>query len=224
MGLIEEIFDKTCEVMLSVPGIFDISLENPPLLVSARAGLYYVNFRVLPSFPEYYNKQISNLVKRIKAEEFKKIDKVFSTETTGIYFGCRVAPELGVGYVTVLKEEKLYGKGGNIHGVINQGEYAIGVDDMVTTKGTLIKAVNTIRKYGAEVETCFVNFDRRESEEKTDFNTIALAWMDEKFLEKVKATGRFNQRQIEELEKYIYNPLKWSLEWGLNHPNGLKLS
>jgi len=62
----------------------------------------------------------------------------------------------------VRKEEKGHGTGKLIEGNLKEGDVAAMFEDVVTTGGSVIKAINAVRESGAEVKKLFVIVDREE--------------------------------------------------------------
>lgn len=65
-------------------------------------------------------------------------------------------------YVIVRKEAKEYGTGNRIEGHLENGEELVVLEDIATTGGSALNAVNALRKAGATVERVLVVVDRQE--------------------------------------------------------------
>jgi orotate phosphoribosyltransferase len=63
---------------------------------------------------------------------------------------------------TVRKEPKGHGRGKQIEGNFQEGDRVVVVDDVITTGGSTLKAIEAIRKAGGEVVFCLVLVDREE--------------------------------------------------------------
>ena len=62
----------------------------------------------------------------------------------------------------VRKEEKGHGTGKMVEGNLKAGDKVAMVEDVVTTGGSVIKAINAVREAGAEVSILLVIVDREE--------------------------------------------------------------
>ncbi len=62
----------------------------------------------------------------------------------------------------VRKEEKKHGTAKLIEGNLRKGDKVVVVEDVVTTAGSVIKAINAVQELGAIVEAVFVIVDREE--------------------------------------------------------------
>jgi orotate phosphoribosyltransferase len=63
---------------------------------------------------------------------------------------------------TVRKEPKGHGQGKQIEGNFKSGDRVVVVDDVITTGGSTLKAIEAIRTAGGEVVFCLVLVDRDE--------------------------------------------------------------
>lgn len=63
---------------------------------------------------------------------------------------------------TVRKEPKGHGRGKQIEGNFKEGDRVVVVDDVITTGGSTLKAIEAIRAAGGDVVFCLVLVDREE--------------------------------------------------------------
>ncbi len=77
---------------------------------------------------------------------------------------------------TVRKEPKGHGRGKQIEGNFQEGNKVVVVDDVITTGGSTLKAIDAIRKAGGEVVFCLVLVDREEGgREAIEANGVPVA-------------------------------------------------
>lgn len=74
----------------------------------------------------------------------------------------RTHPDEALQVFTVRKEPKGHGAGKQIEGNFAQGQNIIVVDDVITTGGSTLKAIDAIEKAGGHVKFCIVLVDREE--------------------------------------------------------------
>ncbi|MEM6691166.1 MAG: orotate phosphoribosyltransferase [Planctomycetota bacterium] len=78
----------------------------------------------------------------------------------------------------VRKEPKGHGTGKQVEGPVKPGEKVVIVEDVITSGGSAIKAVEAVRKFGLEVDTVVAIVDRlaggREAFEAVGIELIAL--------------------------------------------------
>jgi orotate phosphoribosyltransferase len=130
-------------------------------LASGKQSAYYIDLRVLPSFPGYFRLGIRAL-KDLVAEKVGLFDIFASVPTSGLVFGSALAYEMGKPFIYVRKDPKSYGTNKMIEGFLNPGSKVVIVDDVATTGTSLSSAVEIIRTNGGIVEDVVALVDRHE--------------------------------------------------------------
>jgi len=133
-------------------------------LASGKQSAYYIDLRVLPSFPGYFRLGISAL-KDMVAEKVGRFDTFASVPTSGLVFGSALAYEMNKPFIYVRKEPKAYGTNKTIEGFLEPGSKVIIVDDVATTGTSLSSAVEIIRANSGIVEDVVALVDRHEGGE-----------------------------------------------------------
>jgi orotate phosphoribosyltransferase len=133
-------------------------------LASGKQSAYYIDLRVLPSFPAYFRLGISAL-KDMVAEKVGRFDTFASVPTSGLVFGSALAYEMNKSFIYVRKEPKAYGTNKMIEGFLEPSSKVIIVDDVATTGTSLSSAVEIIRANGGIVEDVVALVDRHEGAE-----------------------------------------------------------
>jgi orotate phosphoribosyltransferase len=131
-------------------------------LTSGKTSSYYVDLRVVPSDPETYRLAVSAYLEMAKELGQESFDVVAGVATAGVTISSPLAYLLKKPMVYVRKEEKGHGLGKLIEGVTRPGWRAIVIDDLVTTGGSIISAVQALRKSGCTVKEALVLVDRLE--------------------------------------------------------------
>jgi orotate phosphoribosyltransferase len=132
-------------------------------LTSGRISPYYIDLRIIPSFPEAFQKvcdlYIKLLEKELRAENF---DRIAGIPTAGMPFASVIAYHLKKPFIYIRSKVKLHGRERRIEGVIMPGNRVLLVDDLVTTGLSLRKAAKNIRAEGGVVSDALVMLDREE--------------------------------------------------------------
>jgi orotate phosphoribosyltransferase len=117
-------------------------------LSSGRNSSFYIDLRVLQSYPLYFRKTISLLkmliLSRIGLDEF---DYICSIPTSGTIFGSSLSYELFKPHIYVRKDPKGYGTQKKIEGNLIPGSRVLFVEDVVTTGNSLLSAVESVAEY-----------------------------------------------------------------------------
>lgn len=133
-------------------------------LASGKQSAYYIDLRVLPSFPGYFRLGISAL-KDMVAEKVGQFDTFASVPTSGLVFGSALAYEMNKPFIYIRKELKAYGTNKMIEGFLEPGSKVLIVDDVATTGTSVSSAVEIMRANGGIVEDVVALVDRHEGAE-----------------------------------------------------------
>ena len=137
-------------------------------LASGRISPFYVDCRSLMAHPE-----ARRVVAQLAYEALAgvEIDCLGGLEIGAIPiavtisdFACGVAPQRLWRTFVVRKQAKDHGLGKFIEGDIRPGDRALIVDDVLTSGGSLLKAVGAAREAGLQVEHALVLVDRQEED------------------------------------------------------------
>lgn len=123
---------------------------NPFTWASGWNSPIYTDNRKTLSYPE-----VRTFIKielcRLIMENFGQADAIAGVATGAIAQGALVADELGLPYVYVRSTPKDHGLENLIEGNLTPGQKVVVVEDLVSTGGSSLKAVEAIRKAGCEV-------------------------------------------------------------------------
>ena len=84
-------------------------------------------------------------------KHFPEAEAVAGVATGAIAQGALVAEELGLPYCYVRPKPKDHGMGNQVEGQLEQGAKVVVVEDLISTGGSSLKAVEALRQYGVEV-------------------------------------------------------------------------
>ena len=130
-------------------------------LASGKQSSYYIDLRVLPSFPAYFRLTINALRDTI-AKNVGEFDTIASMPTSGLVFGSALAYEMSKPFIYARKESKDHGTGKTIEGFLKSGSKVVVVDDVATTGTSVSSAVEIIRANGGLVEDVVALVNRHE--------------------------------------------------------------
>jgi orotate phosphoribosyltransferase len=131
-------------------------------LSSGRHSSYYLDLRVVPSYPDAYALELEAfkaVAERIGKQNF---DVVAGVATAGLTISSPLAFLLKKPMVYVRKEEKTHGMGRMVEGAPLPRWRALVVDDVITSGGSVLAAVDGLRKSGLLVNDALVLIDRLE--------------------------------------------------------------
>src|SRR6059036_1701521 len=129
-------------------------------LSGGKLSPYYLDLRVLPSFPDAFHASIELLGKTARA--IADIAKIAGIPTGGLPWASVLAYTLSKPLVYVRKEVKHHGREKMVEGLLAPGDKVLLVDDVITTGKNIFDASQTLRNEGGVVEDALVLVDREE--------------------------------------------------------------
>jgi orotate phosphoribosyltransferase len=135
-------------------------------LASGKQSPYYIDLRMLPSFPKHFKLTIGALKKVVTDTLGNQFDAFASIPTSGLVFGSALAYEMEKPFLYVRKEAKGYGTSRLIEGHLASGGKVVIVDDVATTGTSVGQAVGVIRANGGIVEDVVALVNRMEGAEE----------------------------------------------------------
>src|SRR2546422_3373012 len=129
-------------------------------LSGGKLSPYYLDLRVLPSFPDAFHASIELLGKT--ARTIADIAKIGGIPTGGLPWASVLAYSLSKPLVYVRKEVKHHGREKMVEGLLAPGDRVLLVDDVITTGHNVLAALQTLRAEGGVIEDALVLVDREE--------------------------------------------------------------
>ncbi len=132
-------------------------------LSSGKDSSYYVDLRIVPSFPHEFRKMIKTLGSLISEKiGYENFDYIASVPTSGLVIASSLAIEIVKPLIYIRQKPKNYGTESVIEGKINQGSKVLLVDDVGTTGLSLLNAIKTLRDSKMIVTDAFTIINRFE--------------------------------------------------------------
>ena len=132
-------------------------------LTSGKKSSYYVDLRIVPSFPHQFRKMVkrlqSNISEKIGLENF---DYLVSVPTSGLIIASALATETVKPLIYVRNKPKDYGTSKSIEGSFEQGKKALMIDDVATTGGSVVNAIKSLKEAGIVISDAFMIINRME--------------------------------------------------------------
>jgi orotate phosphoribosyltransferase len=126
-----------------------LSPQNPFTWASGIKSPIYCDNRITLSFPAVRNLIINGFVEKSKA--FEPFDIVAGVATAGIPHGALLADRLEKPFIYVREKAKSHGRQNQIEGLISEGCRVLVIEDLISTGGSSLKAVETLREAGCTV-------------------------------------------------------------------------
>ena len=136
-------------------------------LASGKKSLYYVDLRLIPSYPHEFRKMVkyleNEISERIGLDEF---DAIVSVPTGGLVIASALAIETVKPLIYVRSKPKDYGTSKLVEGKIHDGMKVVMIDDVATTGGSVVKAIKSLKDEKISTKNAFVIIDRMEGADK----------------------------------------------------------
>jgi orotate phosphoribosyltransferase len=180
--------------------------DNPITFKSGIVSPVYIDNRKLPFYPNEWKIVIDAFVKIIKKEKIK-IDVVAGVASAGIPHSAALGFVTKKPSVFVRKEPKDHGTKRMVEGGSVLNKTVLLVEDLVTTGGSSLRAVDSLRKEGAKVNNCLVvvtyNFPSTKQsfiKEKVKLHTITSFPV---ILEEAKKLGMVKGDTLKKIEEWF---------------------
>ena len=183
--------------------------ENPFTWASGWKSPFYCDNRKTLSYPDLRNYVKLELVHAV-LENFPEAEAVAGVATGAIAQGALVADELNLPFVYVRSKPKDHGLENLIEGELKPGMKVVVVEDLISTGGSSLKAVEAIRKDCCEVVGMVASYTygfdvAKKAFEEAGVKLITLTDYDH-VVEQAKETGYIKPEHVEVLNEWRKDP------------------
>ena len=132
-------------------------------LASGKKSSYYVDLRLVPSYPHQFRTMIKYLQNNIaESVGLNSFDSLVSVPTGGLVIASALAIETVKPLIYVRSKPKDYGTSKSIEGQIQEGMKVVMIDDVATTGGSVINAIKSLKEANITIEDAYVIVNRME--------------------------------------------------------------
>lgn len=136
------------------------------ILSSGKSSPYYIDLRVIPSYPDVFDKVIFSYINALENLGALSDLTISGIPTSGLTYASVISYNLKKPLIYVREKNKSYGTGKMIEGVLKSGSNVVVIDDLITTGGSLITTIDTVRQAGGKVDNVVVLIDRLQGGKK----------------------------------------------------------
>ena len=210
MDTIKKIF---AQKLLEVKAV-KLQPQEPFTWASGWKSPIYTDNRKTLSFPRlrsFVKLELCHLIQ----ENFPEAEAVAGVATGAIAQGALVAEELGLPFSYVRPKPKDHGMGNQIEGEIKKGAKVVVVEDLISTGGSSLKAVQALRDYGVEVVGMVASFTygfpvAEEAFREAGVKLLTLSDYEHVVAEAAK-TGYISETDQPVLAEWRKNPSEWNV-------------
>ncbi|WP_057907116.1 orotate phosphoribosyltransferase [Ligilactobacillus araffinosus] len=202
---------KIAKDLLKIKAV-KLSPDKPFTWASGIKSPIYCDNRLTISYPEIRKQIAQGLAAQIKAE-FPDVEVIGGVATAGIPHAAWVADELGLPLIYVRSKPKDHGRGKQIEGVLPVHAKTVLIDDLLSTGGSVLKAVKAAQNEGADVIGVGAIFSYQLPAVSENFEQAGLSFTTltnySELLEAATEENYIAEDQLETLKKWRQAPEKW---------------
>ncbi len=199
------------EKLLNVKAI-KLQPANPFTWASGWKSPIYCDNRKTLSFPNLRTFVKIELCHAIQ-ENFPEAEAVAGVATGAIAQGALVADQLGKPFVYVRSKPKDHGMGNLIEGELPEGAKVVVVEDLISTGGSSLKAVEALRAAGYEVVGMVASYTYGFPIAEDAFSNagVKLVTISDyaHVVEVAATTGYIKQEDVDVLHEWRKDPANW---------------
>ena len=190
-----------------------LSPDKPFTWASRIKSPIYCDNRLTISYPAIRKQIAQGLAAQIKAK-FPDVEVIGGVATAGIPHAAWVADELGLPLIYVRSKPKDHGRGKQIEGVLPAHAKTVLIDDLLSTGGSVLKAVKAAQNEGANVIGVGAIFSYQLPAVSANFKQVGLSFTTltnySELLEAATVENYIAADQLKTLKKWRKAPEKWN--------------
>jgi len=161
---------------------------------------------------------IAKEIQRLLLENKITVDVVAGTATAGIPPATTLANLIHAPLIYVRPTAKKHGMQNQVEGAFKKGRHVIVIEDLVSTGGSVLNAVEALRHLGGIVKHCFCIFNygfqkAHDSFQKSGCQLHSLLTF-ENLIDYGIKTGKFTESQTALLRSWFKDPFGWGERHG----------
>lgn len=186
--------------------------NNPFTWASGWKSPIYCDNRVTLSYPAART-HIRQAFAEFIVQKFGKPDVIAGVATGGIPQGVLVAQELGVPFIYVRSAPKEHGMGNLVEGAFDKGQRVIVIEDLISTGGSSLKVVESLKEVGLDVRGLAAIFTYGFKMAHDGFKKAGCPFITLTdytiLIEQALKSNYINENDLAQLQNWRENPSKW---------------
>lgn len=199
------------EKLLQIKAI-KLQPQNPFTWASGWKSPIYCDNRKTLSYPDI-RKLIANSFAQIIKQKYKNADLIAGVATGAIAIGVLVAEVLNLPFIYVRSSSKGHGLQNQIEGEFKKGQNVVVIEDLVSTGGSSLKAVDALRSSELNVlgMLAIFTYGFKQSENNFSLNNCELTTLSNYnvLIEIALKTNYISDDFLPTLKKWRENPEVW---------------
>lgn len=203
---------KIAKALLEI-GAVELKPNDPFTWASGIQSPIYCDNRITMSSPAVRKETAKGLAEAIQ-KNFPETEALAGTATAGIPHAAWVSDELELPMMYVRSKAKEHGRGNQIEGKVVSGQKVVVIEDLISTGGSSLTAVEALRKAGLEVLGVVSIFTYGLSKAEESFKEAGINFVSltnfETLVNAAQEVGAITEADIPMLTKW-HNDLKQGL-------------
>lgn len=202
---------KTAESLLQIQAV-KLNKKEPFTWASGWKSPIYCDNRKTLSYPKvrtYIRQEFAAIINEL----YPDVDVIAGVATGAIANGVLVAQELGKPFVYVRPDKKSHGMKNQVEGAITAGQTVVVVEDLISTGGSSLKAVDALRDAGCEVKgmVAIFTYGFKVAEENFKKSKVDLTVLTDynSMIENAMEAGYVAEEDVESLKEWRLAPDQW---------------
>ena len=200
--------DRQAELVLALADMGAVQFGEFTL-ASGKSSPIYIDLRLLASHPAAL-RMVARAYARLLRQSVLSAeagDRLAAIPYAALPIGTAVALELDLPLIYPRKEAKGYGRGRQVEGEFEPGERAIVLDDLITTGGSKLAAIEPLEAAGLKVKDVVVLIDReqggRDELEAVGYRLHAVLRLSD-MLAVLVSEGRITAQQKDQVASFLW--------------------
>lgn len=199
---------KVASELLKIKAVF-LSPEQPFTWASGIQSPIYCDNRLTLSFPSTRDLIMEGL-EHLITKKFPQVDYIMGTATAGIPHAAILANNMKLPMGYVRSSSKGHGRSNQIEGLLVKGANVVVVEDLISTGGSSIKVVETLRESGFNVLGVVAIFSYQLEAADKAFQSINLPYYSlsdyTSLLEVAVRENKIKESDLSKLRQWKKNP------------------
>ncbi|MFT4413501.1 orotate phosphoribosyltransferase [Fredinandcohnia humi] len=193
-------------------GAVSLQPNNPFTWSSGLKSPIYCDNRLTLSFP-YVRKDIAKGLAELITATYPDVEVIAGTATAGIPHAAWVSDVLNLPMCYVRSKAKAHGKGKQIEGKVTAGQKVVVVEDLISTGGSAITAVEALRESGCEVVgiVAIFSYNLQAATDRLEAAGVAACTLSDfpTLVDVALEKGVISEMDIDNLRSWRENPIEW---------------
>ncbi len=193
-------------------GAVKLNLEHPFTWSSGWKSPIYCDNRITLSYPALRKRIMLLLCQAIK-ENYPEVNAIAGVATAGIPQGALIAQELDLPFLYVRSKPKGHGMENLIEGRLVPGQKVVVVEDLISTGGSSLKAIESLKENGAIILglISIFNYGFDHAEKNCADAHVNVCYLSDYpvLIEQALAAGIVQESEVKRLQDWRKDPANW---------------